>query len=106
MSDDLIERLSESCYLAFEDGTNDFSAAQEAIDRIKQLERERDEAQINHAAWKLEAEAIQAELAKAVETLREMHKKSMWLRGEQSYREFARYVEKITRAMLAELEGK
>jgi len=38
MSDDLIGRLSDSCYLAFEDGTNDFSAAQEAIDRIEELE--------------------------------------------------------------------
>lgn len=59
------------------------------------------QAQDAHEA-QLEAEA---KLDKVVESLREMHKKSMWLRGEQSYREFARYVEKITRTTLAEVEG-
>jgi hypothetical protein len=39
-------------------------------DRIEQLERERDEEGINHLAWKLEAEATQANLIKAVEALR------------------------------------
>ena len=34
---DLIKRLGASCYLAFEDGTNDYSAAQEAIDLIEEL---------------------------------------------------------------------
>lgn len=38
MSDDLKERLGGSCYLAFENGTNDYSAAQEALDRIEELE--------------------------------------------------------------------
>ena len=38
MSDDLIKRLGSSCYLAFENGTNDYSAAQEAIDHIEQTE--------------------------------------------------------------------
>lgn len=49
-------------------------------------------------------EATDSALAKAVEALREMHKKSAWLRGEQAYREFARFVEKTARAVLAELE--
>ena len=48
----------------------------------------------------------EANLEKAVTALREMHKKSVWLRGEQSYREFARYAEKTSRTVLAELEGK
>jgi hypothetical protein len=38
MIDDLVKRLRESCYLAFEDGTNDYSSAIEAADRIEQLE--------------------------------------------------------------------
>lgn len=42
MSDDLKERLSGSCYLAFENGTNDYSAAQEALDCIEELVKERD----------------------------------------------------------------
>jgi hypothetical protein len=38
--------------------------------RIEELERERDDAQINHAAWKLEAEATQANLAKAMDIIK------------------------------------
>lgn len=51
MTDDLVKRLSGSCYLAFEDGTNDYSAAQEAADRIEQLEWERDCAYSTLDAW-------------------------------------------------------
>jgi hypothetical protein len=38
MTDDLVKRLRESCYVAFDDGTNDYSTAIEAADRIEQLE--------------------------------------------------------------------
>jgi hypothetical protein len=70
MSDDLIERLSDSCYLAFDDGTNDFSAAQEAIDRIAQLERDYKEA-CNEAAECYRKQCIaERKLAKAVKALR------------------------------------
>jgi len=64
-------------------------------DHIKELERERDEAQINHAAWKLEAEAIQANLAKMVEALRKIANAYdiNWHAGV------------LSRAALAELEG-
>jgi len=71
-------------------------ASQEMADRIEELERERDEAQINHAAWKLEAEAIQANLAKMVEALRKIANAYdiNWHAGV------------LSRAALAELEGK
>ena len=42
----------------------------EAITYIEQLERERDEEGINHLAWKLEAEATQANLIKCVEVMK------------------------------------
>jgi len=38
MTDDLVKRLRDSCYLAFDDGTNDYGAADEAADRIEKLE--------------------------------------------------------------------
>lgn len=38
MSDDLVKRLRDSCYLAFDDNTNDYATAIEAADRIEQLE--------------------------------------------------------------------
>ena len=38
MSDDLKQNLRGSCYLAFEDGTNDYETAPEAADRIEELE--------------------------------------------------------------------
>jgi hypothetical protein len=40
----LIARLRYACYLAFDDGTNDFGTAPEAADRIEALTKERDEA--------------------------------------------------------------
>jgi hypothetical protein len=40
MSDDLKQNLRGSCYLAFEDGTNDYETAPEAADRIEELEAE------------------------------------------------------------------
>jgi len=40
MTDDLVKRLRDSCYLAFDDGTNDYSTAIEAADRIEALEAE------------------------------------------------------------------
>jgi hypothetical protein len=36
--DDLVKRLRDSCYLAFDDNTNDYATAIEAADRIEQLE--------------------------------------------------------------------
>jgi uncharacterized protein YhaN len=38
MTDDLKARLRGSCYLAFEDGTNDYGSAPDAADRIEELE--------------------------------------------------------------------
>jgi hypothetical protein len=38
MTDDLVKRLRDSCYLAFDDNTNDYATAIEAADRIEQLE--------------------------------------------------------------------
>lgn len=38
MTDDLVKRLRDSCYLAFDDGTNDYATAIEAADRIEALE--------------------------------------------------------------------
>jgi hypothetical protein len=38
MSDDLKQNLRGSCFLAFEDGTNDYETAPEAADRIDELE--------------------------------------------------------------------
>jgi hypothetical protein len=35
---ELIARLRGACYLAFDDGTNDFGTAPEAADRIEELE--------------------------------------------------------------------
>ena len=67
---DLIKRLGASCYLAFEDGTNDYSAAQEAIDRIEELEKQ---CSVYARADQFLVEDInelEAKLAKAVETLR------------------------------------
>jgi len=40
MSDDLKQNLRGSCYLAFEDGTNDYETAPEAADRIDELEKQ------------------------------------------------------------------
>jgi len=40
MSDDLKQNLRGSCYLAFEDGTNDYETAPEAADRIEELEKQ------------------------------------------------------------------
>lgn len=37
MTDDLVKRLRDSCYLAFEDGTNDYNSAIEAADRVETL---------------------------------------------------------------------
>ena len=38
MTDDLVKRLRDSCYLAFDDNTNDYATAIEAADRIETLE--------------------------------------------------------------------
>jgi len=38
MTDDLVKRLRESCYVAFDDGTNDYSTAIESADRIEKLQ--------------------------------------------------------------------
>jgi len=76
---DLIKRLGSSCYLAFEDGTNDYSAAQEAIDRIEQLVKELQDTEDRANAFatkeyytEMRAERAEAKLDKAVEALREI----------------------------------
>jgi len=40
--EELIARLRSACFLAFDDGTNDYSSAPDAADRIEALEGERD----------------------------------------------------------------
>jgi chromosome segregation ATPase len=42
--EELITRLRSACFLAFDDGTNDYGTAPNAADRIEALVRERDEA--------------------------------------------------------------
>ena len=37
MSDDLKQRLRDSCYLAFDDGTNDYGTAEEAAEGLRLL---------------------------------------------------------------------
>ena len=64
--DDLIKRLSASCYLAFEDGTNDYSAAQEAIDRIEELVKGRKAMAMRDAGYDVYA-GLEAKLTKAEE---------------------------------------
>ena len=95
MRDDLIKRLLN---------LDDIDAWQ-AASCIKELKESNKELTLQLLATSGQAADTQTKLAKAVEALREMHKKAMWLRGEKSYREFSRYVEKITRTTLAELEG-
>jgi hypothetical protein len=46
-----------------------------------------------------------AVIARLVEALTEVHKKAIGLRGDQAYREFARYAEKKTRAAIAAAKG-
>ena len=75
---------------------SDYGVEYIRADRIEQLERERDEAQINHAAWKLEAEATQANLAKAMEALRLIS---------QMHGYTSRQLSDLARAALAELGG-
>jgi hypothetical protein len=40
--EELIERLRGACYLAFDDGTNDYGTAPNAANRIEALVKERD----------------------------------------------------------------
>lgn len=53
MTDDLVKCLRDSCYLAFDDGTNDYGAADEAADRIEKLEAALDDAlqYVSSADW-------------------------------------------------------
>lgn len=46
-----------------------------------------------------------AVIARLVEALTDVHKKAICLRGDQAYREFARYAEKKTRAAIAAAKG-
>jgi hypothetical protein len=46
-----------------------------------------------------------AVIARLVEALTEVHKKAICLRGDQAYREFARYAEKKMRAAIAAAKG-
>jgi len=46
-----------------------------------------------------------AMIARLVEALTDVHKKAIGLRGDQAYREFARYAEKKTRAAIAAAKG-
>ena len=102
MSEDLIESLRNSAFLAFDDGTNDYGTPFEAADRIEQLEYKNSMSETTicalNTAWdqtKERAEAAEAKLAKAVGVLHEIAGSSP--HAETWY---------IALAVLAELEGK
>jgi len=89
MSDDLVNRLRDSCYLAFDDGTNDYAAAHKAADRIEELQGR--------------AAAVEAKLEKAVEAFTRIddltcHNMPMTAREEQA-------VNREARAALEKLKG-
>lgn len=44
MSDDSVKQLRDSCYVAFDDGTNDYDLAHKTAARIEELKAERDAA--------------------------------------------------------------
>ena len=73
MSDDLKQNLRGSCYLAFEDGTNDYETAPEAANRIEELEGQlktvldRETSILRYYDAKLDA--ADAKLAKALEEM-------------------------------------
>jgi hypothetical protein len=67
MTDDMVNRLNASCYLALVDGTNDYSTAMEAADRIEALTAERDDAQADNARLR-EALQVYANSCDATET--------------------------------------
>ena len=87
---DLIKRLGASCYLAFEDGTNDYSAAQEAIDRIEELEKQCSAYARADQLFVEDINELEAKLTKAVGFLKTM----------------VDYNEYVIAPFLAELEGK
>ena len=127
---DLIKRLGSSCYLAFEDGTNDYSAAQEAIDCIEELVKERDEAITKRtiaeglaglAAFKIDGHSAmitlsrdqvgkrmkaETKLTKAMEALRETGEVIIFHTDETSWRVWGEDVVGDIRTALAELEVK
>ena len=79
MSDEeLVKRLRDAAFLAFDDGTNDYGTPVESADRIEALTAERDAWKEQHAAEALglhvqmqRADALQAKLAKAMWLLTE-----------------------------------
>jgi len=69
MSDDLKQNLRGSCYLAFEDGTNDYETAPEAADRIEELEKALANMQREYDKRGDRIKELEAKLAKAVKAL-------------------------------------
>ena len=67
MTDDLVKRLRVSCYLAFEDGTNDYGSAIEAADRIEALEAGFQVADEKWSKISARCEALEAALNKCVD---------------------------------------
>jgi len=73
MSDELKQNLRGSCYLAFEDGTNDYETAPEAANRIEELEGQlktvldRETSILRYYDVKLDV--AEAKLAKAIEVI-------------------------------------
>ena len=85
MSDDLKQNLRESCYLAFEDGTNDYETAPEAANRIEELEKQNAslEAKLavashNATAFGHKIVALETKLAEATEALCEVSQALDW----------------------------
>lgn len=71
-----------------------------AADKIEQLTTERDVSNELGKALEEDAGQLRAERDRLREALTALHKQALMLRGEQSYREFARAVEKQARAAL------
>lgn len=76
MSDDLLKALKNSVYLAFDDGTNDYTTALKAAEHIEELEAElegRKKLMLTLAGDKIdlvsELAGVKFELAKAVEAM-------------------------------------
>lgn len=107
MTDELVKRLRIGWH---DDDTPIWvsDAMTEAADRIEALTAEREALEQDIHRWKMECENfwrdrekdLTADRDRLREALTALHKQTLMLRGEQSYREFARAVEKQSRAAL------
>lgn len=106
--DDLCARLKTSCYLAFDDGTNDYATAEEAAAAIRELEAECNQWRVDCEEFRRDMEAAEAKLVecearlgKAVEALTDIVKDC-----EAEYPPSHGAIKYFCRTTLAEIEGK